>query len=176
MKRRLAVLAASAFFCVLVFAQQAQPPSVGASPEPKSTTSRMTVETAGPIVDQLKKIEDEWTKALLNKDKAAIARIEAEDYTFIDPSGHIANKQEDLKSMDDLNFTSMSTEDVSYRSYGDAAIVTGIARVKGTEKGKDISGDYRFTDVFANRNGQWQAVSSQLTRIVPPAATAEAQR
>jgi len=35
---------------------------------------------------------------------------------------------------------------------------------KGTYKGKDISGEFRWIDVFANRGGRWRVVVSQERR------------
>ena len=51
-----------------------------------------------------------------------------------------------------------------------AAVVTYRSTDHGTYNGKDISGQYRWTDVFVKHNGQWQVVSTQGTHITPPAA------
>jgi hypothetical protein len=32
-------------------------------------------------------------------------------------------------------------------------------------KGKDSSGKYVWTDVFVSRNGRWQAVASESTKV-----------
>jgi hypothetical protein len=32
----------------------------------------------------------------------------------------------------------------------------------------DISGEYRYLDVYAKRNGKWQVVASQVTKVRPP--------
>jgi len=49
--------------------------------------------------------------------------------------------------------------------YGDTAVAAGTSTVKGTYKGQDISGKYRFTDVWVKRNGKWHAVASQSTKL-----------
>jgi hypothetical protein len=36
---------------------------------------------------------------------------------------------------------------------------------EATYKGQDISGKYRFTDTWVKRNGKWQAVASQSTKL-----------
>ena len=51
-------------------------------------------------------------------------------------------------------------------------MAAGTNTLKGTYKGQDISGKYRFTDTWVKRNGKWQVVAWQATRIpadVPPA-------
>jgi ketosteroid isomerase-like protein len=49
------------------------------------------------------------------------------------------------------------------RLYGNTAIVTARALVKGTELGEEFSGPYRFTRVWVRRNGKWVTVSYQAT-------------
>jgi hypothetical protein len=51
------------------------------------------------------------------------------------------------------------------RVFGNTAIVTGGDTEKSTYKGKDSSGKYVWTDVFVNRNGKWQAVASESTKV-----------
>ncbi len=51
------------------------------------------------------------------------------------------------------------------RAYGDTAVVHGLETEKSSYKGKDTSGQYRFTDVFVKRNGRWQAIATQVTRV-----------
>jgi len=44
-------------------------------------------------------------------------------------------------------------------------VVTGRSNPKGTIDGKDVSGPIRFTRVYVKRNGNWQSVLFQQTRI-----------
>ena len=52
---------------------------------------------------------------------------------------------------------------MSARVYGGTAIVIGIYRVKGVDKGKPYQRSGRFTDTWVNRNGLWVCVASQYT-------------
>jgi hypothetical protein len=49
--------------------------------------------------------------------------------------------------------------------YGDSAVVTGIYREKGMNKGKPYLRRGRFTDTWVNQNGTWVCVASQSTLI-----------
>jgi len=49
--------------------------------------------------------------------------------------------------------------------FGDSAIVTGVYREKGINKGKPYSRRGRFTDTWIYRNGKWVCVASQSTLI-----------
>jgi hypothetical protein len=45
------------------------------------------------------------------------------------------------------------------------AVVNGHYTQKGSYKGKDITGEGRFTDVFVERQDRWECVSTQATPI-----------
>jgi len=61
--------------------------------------------------------------------------------------------------------TSFAWTDMKVHVYGDTAIVTGLNTTKGTFKGKDTSGAYRFTDVFVKRDGRWQVVATRASLV-----------
>jgi hypothetical protein len=44
-------------------------------------------------------------------------------------------------------------------------ILTGRNTQKETLKGKDISGQYRWTDTFVKKAGHWQCVASHWSKI-----------
>jgi ketosteroid isomerase-like protein len=56
-------------------------------------------------------------------------------------------------------------DDMKVRVYGDEAVVTGRNTTKGQFKGRDISGQYRWTDTWAKRNGRWQCVAEHDSKI-----------
>jgi len=54
---------------------------------------------------------------------------------------------------------------IKVRVFGDTAVVTVSDTENSTYNGKDSSGKYVWTDFYANRNGKWQCVASQSTKI-----------
>jgi ketosteroid isomerase-like protein len=59
---------------------------------------------------------------------------------------------------------------VKVRVYGDAAVVTGRATIKGqlktgADSAQDISGQYRYTRVYVKQQGQWRLVSFQFAPV-----------
>jgi len=59
----------------------------------------------------------------------------------------------------------MENDDLKVRVYGDAAVVTGRFTTKETLKGRDISGQYRFTDTWIKKAGRWLCVAGQGSKI-----------
>lgn len=123
------------------------------------------------VEQTLMKMERDALAALLKRDVAAFGRVFADDAVLVTPDGSPQTKSQllaDLKS-GDLVIESSEMSDMKVRAYGDAAVVTYVTTDKGKYKGQDISGRFRWTDVFVRRsNGTWQIVSGQGTAIQPP--------
>lgn len=114
------------------------------------------------------KIERQWGDALLRGDADALQKILPDDYTLTGPDGKVYNKAQEIANhrTGDLKFESFATDEIKARIYVGGAVVTGRAVLKGKFKDQDISGEYRFIDVFESRKNTWYPVVSQLTKIV----------
>ena len=124
-------------------------------------------EKAGNDEQIIKQLEQEWADALMKRDQAAIDRITSADWVLTDPKGRLiakAQAEADLKS-GTVKFESIKLDELKVRVYGDTAVVHGLETRKSSYKGKDTSGQYRFTDVFVKRNGRWQAIASHVSRV-----------
>ena len=115
----------------------------------------------------LLKIEEDLLAGILKGDWALFDRYMAPGFVFVGPDGSMQDKAQwmaDAKS-GALKIESSKNEDMKVRVYGDTGIVTYRSIDKGTFKGMDISGQYRWTDVFIKRAGKWQIVSTQGSPI-----------
>jgi ketosteroid isomerase-like protein len=119
------------------------------------------------VEQELKELEEEIGHAWATRDAASYDRILADDYIWTDYDGIVWTKAqdlEDLRSGQVVN-TSYFEDDWQVRVYGDAAVVTGRTTVKETWKGKDTSGQYRYTDTWVKRGGRWQLLASHTSKI-----------
>jgi hypothetical protein len=116
----------------------------------------------------VKKIEQEILDGILKSDTAAIEKYLTSDYLGIGPDGATQNKSEfmaDVKS-GTLKLESSEMSDLKIHvSDPDMAVVVYRTKDKGTYKGKDITGQYRWLDVFVKRDGKWQVALDQGTQI-----------
>ncbi len=107
---------------------------------------------------ELLALENRWLQA--EDDPAALEDILAPDFLHVVP-GEIITKEQQLKFLRDhpagRQGPDKHFEDLHVRLYGDAGIVNGVVVAK-TEHGERKT---LFTDVFAYRQGKWQAVSAQ---------------
>ncbi len=135
------------------------------------------VDTAS-IQAEVMKLERDWASAFKTRDAETIRRILADDIVITYPDGVRATKNEEVQTVETGAITADSWELVDEKVTvldADAAFITGRAIVKNgmykdpqAPRPIDISGEYRFLDVYAKRNGRWQAVASQTTRIAAP--------
>jgi ketosteroid isomerase-like protein len=118
-------------------------------------------ETIREIVD----IEHQAREATLRRDADFPQRMLADDYVAISPLGQVTTKKEAISARrsGQLRYDNIDVSDMVVRLYGDTAIVTARADVKGHQLGEDFSGPYRYTRVWVRRAGRWQAVSYQAT-------------
>jgi ketosteroid isomerase-like protein len=131
------------------------------SSPPLEMDQRMTAE------EELLKVENGFTEAIVKNDPEAIGRLVADDWIIIDPNGEIVDRtrfSEVIKS-GALTHDMMESEDLRVRVYGDSAVVTAVTRTKGKFMGQEFSTQERATDVFVKRDGRWQCVLTHLTRF-----------
>ena len=149
-------------------------PVVVTSPSPER------VDTAS-IQAELLRIENDWPRVMKERDAAAVERVEAEDAIFIYPDGSVGNKDQDLKDIQAGNLTAdtWTVSDLAVNVLdADSAVVSGHSTVQNGKykmpdgKTMDISGEYRFVDTFARRNGEWKLVAGASVRVQRPTASA----
>ena len=118
---------------------------------------------------ELRKIERQWAEAMAKEDAATIDKILGADYTMVDSVGVSATRSEVLDQLRSgiLKFDVFSTSEIKPRVFQGGGVLTGRVATKGKYKDKDISGEYRFIDVFEYKNGAWKAVYTQLSEIKP---------
>jgi len=112
-------------------------------------------------------LETAWNHAEESKDAAALDQLLAASLAYIDYDGSIMNKKEFLTSIqqESLHPAQITNEEMTAKVYGEAAVVTGVYREKGTSKGKPYQRRGRFTDTWVRQEGTWQCVASQSTLI-----------
>lgn len=116
----------------------------------------------------LMKMEQEMADAILKGDTSVWDKYSDANSVFTDPTGMMMNKAQSMAMFKsgDLKFESIKMDNMKVQMFGNTAIVTYTSMDKGTYKGRDISGEYRWTDVFAKMGGKWKLVAGQGTPIM----------
>lgn len=110
--------------------------------------------------------EDARYEAQMGDDFAAMAKLFGEDLVYIHSSAVVDNKASYIDSMHSGNvkYRKMQRSDVTVRTYGCLALITGLANFDVTVKGKELSVEIRFHSIWANRDKGPQFISWEATR------------
>jgi ketosteroid isomerase-like protein len=106
-------------------------------------------------------------QAMASKDFATLNSVLADDLIYAHSSARLDTKQSLIGNMQSgaTVYTSVEPSEVKAQDLGDAVVLTGIAQIKVVSNGTPNSFGVRFTDIYAKRDGRWQMVTWQSTRL-----------
>src|SRR5262249_30582253 len=112
-------------------------------------------------------LETAWGHAIELKDTKALDQMLGSSFVAVEIDGTMSNKAEFLAGIKDPAYqpSQAVNEQINVQVYGNAAVVTGIFRVKGVEKGKPYVHRERFIDTWIKQSQSWQCVASSATLI-----------
>ena len=119
------------------------------------------------LTEEVTRLNLRWMESYVGRDTAFLEQYLADDYVSTFPDGTVLDKQGEIESLKsgDIALTEMTPSEMNVRTYDGAAVITGRSTIKANVKGKKVSGEYRFTDVWIKQDNHWRAVASQVTRI-----------
>ena len=114
----------------------------------------------------LMQVERDWAAASAKNDWAAMDKILGAEYVH-NSDGQTLSKKQLIANMKSggLKYTSAEPGEMKVLVLGETGIVHGLWSEKSILKSRDLSGNYRYTDIFAKRDGRWQAVSTYSTKL-----------
>lgn len=105
--------------------------------------------------------------AMAAKDYATLNAVLADELIYTHSSARLDTKQSLIGNMQSGStvYTSVEASDVKAQDLGDVVVLTGIAHIKVVSNGTPHAFSVRFTDVYAQRDGRWQMMTWQSTRL-----------
>jgi ketosteroid isomerase-like protein len=142
-----------------------------------AVTNSNTASSASSEADVRKFIGD-LGAALAKNDAAALDKMWADDYTFVNPEGEVMTKAQRLDAVKSgaMKFESLTFNDVKVRMYGDTAVVNAKTSAKGTMNGKDNSGTSTATIVLVKGKDGWRVVLGHPSTSMPAGKTSETNK
>ena len=115
------------------------------------------------VIDLDKKRMD----ATVSKDVATLNALLSDTLIYTHSSARVDTKQSLIGALESgaTVYTSIEPSEVKAQDLGTAVVLTGLARITVVVSGKPNSLILRFTDVYANQDGQWKMVTWQSTRL-----------
>jgi CubicO group peptidase (beta-lactamase class C family) len=139
------------------------------TPTPSSNSAQSQPQPISQSEQEVRKLEREWLDAYEQHDVVAMERILADEFKLTQ-SGAVQTKADILAALKVAPDSGrpepkFSTEDVQSHLEGDTVILTGRFIQRMEPGGQTRTMEARYTDTYVKRQGRWQVVASQLTRI-----------
>jgi ketosteroid isomerase-like protein len=128
-----------------------------------------------PDADELTKLLKEFLAGASRNDASTHDRFWAEDLIYTGSSGRRIGKADIMRDVRSAPApkpgdptTTYGAEDIRIQQYGDTAIVAFRLVGKTEKDANSVVTNYLNTGTFLKRNGKWQAVSWQATKMPRP--------
>jgi hypothetical protein len=119
------------------------------------------------MADGLRETLDAWTRAVVDRDRAAADGLLAEGFVLTSAGG-VAPRLERadwLASLSSIESKSLEVLEYEERMFGDVGVANTLQRWGARRGEHDLSGDYAIVDVFERRDGSWRAAWRLSRRI-----------
>jgi ketosteroid isomerase-like protein len=119
-------------------------------------------------LEEIVHVEGQLQQAMLKNDVQALEQLLHDDLVFTFYTGTLVGKDEDLAShaSHTLQLTELAfVEPPVTRLYGETAIVSVLAHLKGTFQGIPIDSFYRYLRVWLFQEERWQIVAGNVSLI-----------
>jgi hypothetical protein len=115
----------------------------------------------------LAKAAHDYDQAQVSSNRAELERLIADDYVLHNSGGQRQDKTSFIADQiaPGYKLEPFEVTEKVEKVMGDAAILGGVARARGTSGGEPYDVKLRFIDVWAKRGGKWVVVMSQATRV-----------
>ena len=134
-----------------------------------SVVTRTGAQTGTVRSDQqiLVQLEQDWDAAFRRKDVSFIETILADEFVATYSNGSRGDRAKELALAADFNLQidSSTLDDFIVKIYGDTAVVWMSQHLVGPSQGRQLEVTFRYVDVFVLRDGRWQCVASQSTKV-----------
>jgi ketosteroid isomerase-like protein len=129
-----------------------------------SASQRLEVKSDQQVLIEL---ERSWNEAFYRKDVVFIRNVIAEEFIATYDDGSRGDKAKELALAAEFNqdVKSAIQDEFTVRVYRDTAVVWFTLRLVGIKQGQRAELTLRYTDVWVMRDGRWQCVSTQSTRV-----------
>jgi hypothetical protein len=119
-----------------------------------------------PLEQEIRQELDALGRAVVQRDKAAVDRLVADEFTFSQPNTYVSDKKNLLASVEpgaEFVYERHQTVDIAVRGYGIVAVSNGRFIVGARYDGQSTSHLVQFTAVHVRRDGRWQLVALHST-------------
>lgn len=123
--------------------------------------------TAAAVEQEVLRVEDTLLDALVRKDAEALERLLGHEFALSGSNAALETRAQYLESAKtpDRELEPLTLEEREVRVYGGTAVTVGRVHLKGQWVERKLDLRLRYTHVYVQRDGRWQAVAAHLTVV-----------
>ena len=108
-----------------------------------------------------------WAAAITTKDFAALEKLLADDLVYSHSTGVVDTKKSYIDSQKSgvQKYISVDHSDPKVQLYGNTAVLTSGLKMHTETKGTEQTASFRLIRVWAKKDGHWQLIAHQTTRL-----------
>ena len=113
-------------------------------------------------------LETNWVGALKRNDTKFVDTVLAEEFVATYGDGTRGDRKHELQLVADFNaqVDEWLVGEFTVKVFKDTAVVWFTQRMVGPVQGKPVEIVTRYMDVFVMRDGRWQCIGSQSTKVI----------
>jgi hypothetical protein len=117
--------------------------------------------------DRVIALDAQRMTAMSQGDVGTLNTLIADELVYTHSSARLDTKKSLIDNMQSgkTRYTAVVPSDVKAQDCGDTVVLTGVARISVNSGGNAMNFGVRFTDVWANKGGNWQMVAWQSTKL-----------
>ena len=118
-------------------------------------------------ISAIKQLEQDMGDAMVRVDLDKLGQIYADDFVTVGRSGKVITKADmvrDFQSFHD-KLESFENGPIDVQVFGNVAVANGSVSETRIRDGKNVSGEFLWTDLLEKRAGKWEVVRSAGSRI-----------
>lgn len=111
-----------------------------------------------------------FDRAQVEGDGLALQRLLADDYVLFNSRAQVENKADFIRDYTAAGYSlrPFTVEEELVRHWPGGAMLGGVVTMEGTSAGKPFKVRLRFADIWRERDGRWQVIFTQATRVPAP--------
>ncbi|CAM5518251.1 nuclear transport factor 2 family protein [Rhodanobacter lindaniclasticus] len=111
-----------------------------------------------------------FDRAQVEGDGAALQRLLADDYVLFNSRALVESKADFIRDYTAPGYSlrPFTVEDELVRHWPGGAVLGGVVTLEGTSGGQPFTARLRFADIWRERDGRWQVIFTQATRVPAP--------
>lgn len=131
-----------------------------------------TTRTETSEADNIRALERQRLRSLVDVDLNTARRVHSEDFQLINPAGAALTREEYLTALQtgQLDYVAWDAGQITVKMFGNGAVIRYRDNRFDVNSGSNVvhRGPMYHTNLYERRGGQWQIVWSQASGIIKP--------